>query len=131
MLKDSDDYYKSLSAEAKKVREYMAHPVELEGIGAIVDEQQWQTMRDTFLRNALQYRFLYDASFREIVLSIKENKKYLLYVKSATRNSVNTVLNATTSELYGERNPATGRIDGANHVGKLIMEIADFNFPSI
>jgi len=131
MLKDSDDYYKSLSAEAKKVREYMAHPVELEGIGATVDEQQWQTMRDTFLRNALQYRFLYDASFREIVLSIKENKKYLLYVKSATRNSVNTVLNATTSELYGERNPATGRIDGANHVGKLIMEIADFNFPSI
>jgi predicted NAD-dependent protein-ADP-ribosyltransferase YbiA (DUF1768 family) len=126
---NTDKYYKALAAETKKIHEYMSKKAELQAIGATVEEEKWSTMQDTVLRNALQYRFRYDERFRKIVLDIKGKNKYLLHSKPASRN--NSAINASVSERYGERNSSTGRIEGANRVGMLIMEIADFNFPSV
>ena len=126
---NSDKYYKELAAETKTIHEYMSKNAELEAMGASVDGATGSMMRDTFLRNALQYRFRYDERFRSIILAIKENKKYILHIKPVSRN--NSTVNESASELYGVRNSSTGRIVGANRVGMLIMEIADFNFPSV
>jgi SAM-dependent methyltransferase len=82
--------------------------------GAVFDESKWLVQKDAMLRMALEQRYARDAKFRQIVDALKAKGKYLLnYVKSPT------------NELGGQLSKE-GKIVGANKVGKLIMEIANF-----
>ncbi len=82
--------------------------------GVVFDDAKWLVEKDRMLRIALEQRYARDAKFRTIVDALKAKGKYLLnYVKSAT------------NELGGQLSKE-GRIVGANKVGNLIMEIANF-----
>jgi len=82
--------------------------------GVVFDESRWLVAKDAMLRAAIEQRYTRDAKFRQIVDTLKAKGKYLLnYVKSPT------------NELGGQHSKE-GKIVGANKVGKLIMEVANF-----
>jgi hypothetical protein len=59
--------------------------------------------------------------FRTIVEKARAEKKYLLYY-------ITKKVGDPTGELAGRWKDDTGRIEGENKVGKMIMELANFVF---
>jgi len=127
---ESADDYKLLVKEAQTVRKFFSNKSNIRKYKANVSDEEWDSMRDKYLRDALRYRFRFDQRFRDTVLAAKEAKKYLLHIKSTMNNDISDPSKAedSTSELYGYRNPNTKVILGGNKVGLFIMEIAGFQF---
>jgi hypothetical protein len=75
------------------------------------DDSKWNTLKDTYLRTAIQQRLRLDKWFCIIVTAAIEQNKYLLYVDKET------------SELGGVRK-ADKTIKGDNKYGRFILEEA-------
>jgi SAM-dependent methyltransferase len=87
----------------------------------VIDAAAWDKVKDYHLRRALNERWTKDKMFRQIVEKARLEKKYLLYY-------VTKKVGDPTGELTGRLSEKTGRIEGENKVGKLIMELANFVF---
>ena len=86
-----------------------------------IDATAWDRVKDYHLRRALNERWTKDKMFRTIVEKAREEKKYLLYY-------ITKKVGDPTGELAGRWKDDTGRIEGENKVGKMIMELANFVF---
>ena len=93
-----------------------SRPQAMAKYGAIYDDSAWLSAKDTVLREALAYRWKHDKRLRAAVEGARNAGKYLLYYTGSTSGS----------ELGGKRRPEDGVIDGANKVGKILMELANF-----
>jgi predicted NAD-dependent protein-ADP-ribosyltransferase YbiA (DUF1768 family) len=78
------------------------------------DDAKWAAIKDKVLRTALEYRWTHDARFHTIVEAARKQKKVLLYYSLGTQDT------------GGKFNEQTGKIEGANKAGKLIMSLASF-----
>jgi SAM-dependent methyltransferase len=87
----------------------------------VIDASAWDKIKDYHLRRALQMRWTKDKMFRTIVEKARAEKKYLLYY-------ISRKIGDPTGEFAGRLNEKTGRIEGENKVGKMIMELANFAF---
>ena len=83
---------------------------------ATVDEGKWATVKDEVIDEAITQRWTKDARFRKIVEAARERGKYLLYYTPGS----------TTSNVGGVRSVATGKIEGENKIGKVMMELAGY-----
>lgn len=110
--------FKLLAEEITEVRKKTTK-TSLQTFKAKVDEDKWLLEKDNELRNALEYRWKHDKRFHDIVESARQAGKYLLY---------QTTVRASSSELGGKRSATTGQIQGENKVGRIIMELAGFQF---
>ncbi len=104
-----------LKEEADEVK-FESRPQAMVKFGALYDDGKWMAAKDRVLTDALTYRWMHDKRFRKIVEAVRDQNKYLLYYTGT----------ASGSELGGKRRTADGRIDGANKVGKIIMNLANF-----
>jgi hypothetical protein len=116
--KDSTADFALLAEEAKEVRKKSTES-ELHNFQTTLDSDKWNLMKDEELMYALRYRWENDRRFHEIVVAARDVGKYLLY---------RTRIAAAVSELGGERDAKTGRIEGENKVGRYIMELAKYVF---
>jgi hypothetical protein len=91
----------------------------LNSVRVKIEDNKWIPIKDTLLKDALQYRWKNDKRFRYIVESLRNSSKYkyLLY---------STKIASIASELGGTRDFDTGKIKGENKIGRFIMEIAGF-----
>jgi predicted NAD-dependent protein-ADP-ribosyltransferase YbiA (DUF1768 family) len=103
-----------LKQEAQAVREAI-RPSAFKTYKATFDAARWATKKEEALRAGLQQRYETDARFRRIVEAARDKGKTLLYYAPG----------ANSSNLGGVRKN-TGRIEGENLMGKLIMELAGF-----
>jgi predicted NAD-dependent protein-ADP-ribosyltransferase YbiA (DUF1768 family) len=104
-----------LEAEIAAVKDAMRAPY-LKRYKAAVDEAAWATAKDTVIDEAITQRWTKDARFRKIVEAARDRGKYLLYYTPGS----------TTSNVGGVRSVATGRIEGDNKMGKVMMELAGY-----
>jgi len=104
-----------LKAEIAAVKDAMRAP-SLKKNRAVVDEAKWATAKDAVVEEALTQRWTRDARFRKIVETARDRGKTLLYYTPGS----------ATSNLGGMRATSTGRIDGENKVGKIIMKLAGY-----
>jgi predicted NAD-dependent protein-ADP-ribosyltransferase YbiA (DUF1768 family) len=89
--------------------------VALKKYKATVDEAKWAIEKDKVLEEAITQRWTRDARFRKIVEAARRLGKYLLYyVPGATTN------------LGGVREKDSGRIQGTNKVGRIMMNLAGY-----
>jgi predicted NAD-dependent protein-ADP-ribosyltransferase YbiA (DUF1768 family) len=79
----------------------------------VFDEGKWAEVENKVLEDALQYRWLNDARFHKIVEAARNARKMLLYYTPG----------ASSSDLGGAFNKASGTITGENKVGKIIMRL--------
>lgn len=86
----------------------------------VIDATAWDKVKDYHLRRAINERWTKDKMFRQIVEKARLDKKYLLHY-------ITKKVGDPTGELAG-RLSGTGRIEGTNKVGKMIMELANFVF---
>lgn len=93
-----------------------SRPQAMAKYGAVYDDAAWLSIKDTVLREGLTYRWTHDKRLRAAVEGARNAGKYLLYYTGS----------ASGSELGGKRRPEDGVIDGANKVGKILMELANF-----
>lgn len=103
-----------LKEEAQAVRDAI-RPSAFKTYKATFDAARWATKKEEALRAGLQQRYETDARFRRIVEAARDKGKTLLYYAPG----------ANSSNLGGVRKN-TGRIEGENLMGKLIMELAGF-----
>jgi len=103
-----------LKQEAEEVRKAI-RPSAFKTYKATFDAARWATKKEEALRAGLQQRYETDARFRRIVEAARDKGKTLLYYAPG----------ANSSNLGGVRKN-TGRIEGENLMGKLIMELAGF-----
>ena len=80
-------------------------------------EMRWSREKDDHLRHALLYRWEHDPRFITVVKAAFDTGKYILF---------STKVAGVTSELGGTLSLASGKIEGENKVGRMIMEIAEF-----
>ena len=111
---ESGEDFRLLMDEIDKVRK-----TNLAQYGIIIKDIVWNSMKDTFLMEALHYRFTNDVRFIKGVTAAKSLGKYLLYSTTASMGG---------SELGGVRNVKSRKIMGENKVGRFVMELADFKF---
>lgn len=104
-----------LEAEIAAVKDAMRAPY-LKRYKATVDEAKWATVKDEVIDEAITQRWTKDARFRKIVEAARERGKYLLYYTPGS----------TTSNVGGVRSVATGKIEGENKMGKVMMELAGY-----
>jgi predicted NAD-dependent protein-ADP-ribosyltransferase YbiA (DUF1768 family) len=104
-----------LEAEVAAVKDAMRVPY-LKRYKAIVDEAAWATAKDGVIEAALEQRWTKDARFRKSIEAARGLGKYLLYYTPGS----------TTSNVGGVRSLATGRIEGDNKIGKVMMELAGY-----
>jgi predicted NAD-dependent protein-ADP-ribosyltransferase YbiA (DUF1768 family) len=104
-----------LEAEIAAVKDAMRTPY-LKRYKATVDEGKWATVKDEVIDEAITQRWTKDARFRKIVEAARERGKYLLYYTPGS----------TTSNVGGVRSVATGKIEGENKIGKVMMELAGY-----
>jgi hypothetical protein len=108
-----------LLKEVTMVRRKIGTKTNLNQYRLVINDIVWNSIKDKYLMEALEYRFKRDARFIAGVTAARDRGKYLLYKTTATLGG---------SELGGERNAASKKILGENKVGKYIMEIAEFKF---
>jgi predicted NAD-dependent protein-ADP-ribosyltransferase YbiA (DUF1768 family) len=104
-----------LEAEIAAVKDAMRTPY-LKRYKATVDEAKWATVKDGVIDEAISQRWTKDARFRKIVEAARDRGKYLLYYTPGS----------TTSNVGGVRSLATGRIEGENKIGRVMMELAGY-----
>jgi predicted NAD-dependent protein-ADP-ribosyltransferase YbiA (DUF1768 family) len=104
-----------LKAEVAAIKDAMRAPA-LKKHRAVVDEAKWATVKDAVVEEALKQRWTRDDRFRKIVTAARDRGKTLLYYTPG----------AATSNLGGMRATSTGRIEGDNKVGKIIMKLAGY-----
>jgi hypothetical protein len=108
-----------LLKEVAMVRKKIGTKTNLNQYRLVINDIVWNSIKDKYLMEALEYRFKRDARFIAGVTAARDRGKYLLYKTTATLGG---------SELGGERNAASKKILGENKVGRFIMEIAEFKF---
>ena len=116
---ESGEDYELLLKEISEVRKTINTKANLNKYRIVINDMQWNSIKDKILMEALQYRWEHDKRFRDGVSAAKDMGKYLLYSTSAALGG---------SELGGVRDMAKGTISGENRVGRFIMELADFQF---
>jgi hypothetical protein len=116
VARESEADFDLLEEEMKEVRKQMLK-THLNKYKVTFSEDAWSLNKDKLLKYALEYRWNKDARFKKGVEAARELGMYLLY----------TTKPATASELGGIRD-STGKIDGENKVGRMIMELAEFKF---
>jgi predicted NAD-dependent protein-ADP-ribosyltransferase YbiA (DUF1768 family) len=116
---ESGEDFRLLLDEIALVRKTISTKTNLNKYRIVINDMKWNSMKDKFLMEALQYRWENDKRFRDAVSTAKDMGKYLLYSTTAALGG---------SELGGVRDIAKGTISGENRVGRFIMEIADFQF---
>ena len=104
-----------LEAEVAAVKDAMRPPY-LKRYKVVVDEAKWATEKDAVLESAIQQRWTKDARFRKIIEAARDRGKYLLYYTPGS----------TTSNVGGVRSVQTGRIEGDNRMGKIMMQLAGY-----
>jgi len=104
-----------LELENAAVKDAMRAPY-LKRYKAVVDEAKWATVKDGVIDEAITQRWKKDARFRKIVEAARDRGKYLLFYTPGS----------TTSNVGGVRSLATGRIEGENKIGKVMMELAGY-----
>ena len=104
-----------LELENGAVKDAMRVPY-LKRYKAAVDEAKWATIKDGVIDEAITQRWKKDARFRKIVEAARDRGKYLLYYTPGS----------STSNVGGVRSVATGRIEGENKIGKVMMELAGY-----
>jgi predicted NAD-dependent protein-ADP-ribosyltransferase YbiA (DUF1768 family) len=104
-----------LELENAAVKDAMRIPY-LKRYKATVDEAKWATVKDEVIDEAITQRWKKDARFRKIVEAARDRGKYLLYYTPGS----------ATSNVGGIRSVATGRIEGENKIGKVMMELAGY-----
>jgi predicted NAD-dependent protein-ADP-ribosyltransferase YbiA (DUF1768 family) len=82
---------------------------------AVVDEAKWATEKDRVLEDALTQRWTRDARFRKIIEAARNLGKTLLYYSPGA-----------TTNLGGKHSKNSGRIEGGNKVGKIMMKLAGY-----
>lgn len=110
----SDRDWTLLKEEGAEVKR-QSRPEAIAKFGAMYNDAAWIAAKDSVLRTALTYRFKNDKRLRAAVEGARKANKYLLYYTGS----------ASGSELGGKRT-LEGLIDGANKVGKILMELANF-----
>jgi predicted NAD-dependent protein-ADP-ribosyltransferase YbiA (DUF1768 family) len=83
---------------------------------ATVDEAKWATVKDSVLEEAITQRWTKDARFRKIITAARDRGKYLLYYTPGS----------STSNMGGVRSLQSGRIEGENRIGKIMMKLAGY-----
>lgn len=110
----SDRDWTLLKEEGAEVKR-QSRPEAIAKYGAMYNDAAWLAAKDDVLRTALAYRWKHDKRLRAAVEGARKANKYLLYYTGS----------ASGSELGGKRT-MEGLIDGANKVGKILMELANF-----
>ena len=110
-----DDDFRLLEAEVAAVKDAMRPPY-LKKFGAIINTTDWATVKDRVLQDAVEQRWKSDARFRKIIEAARERGKYLLYYTPGS----------TSSNVGGVRSSQTGRIEGENRIGKIMMRLAGY-----
>ena len=82
---------------------------------AVVDEAKWATEKDAVLEEAVTQRWTRDARFRKIIEAARNLGKTLLYYSPGS-----------TTNLGGKHSKNSGRIEGGNKVGKIMMKLAGY-----
>jgi len=113
-LSEEDDF-KLLEAEVAAVKDAMRAPY-LKKFGAVINVTDWATVKDRVLQEAVEQRWKSDARFRKIIEAARERGKYLLYYTPGS----------TSSNVGGVRSSQTGRIEGENRIGKIMMRLAGY-----
>ncbi len=116
---DTQRDYDLINEEVTEIKKSM-QKTSLNKYRVVFDDSKWIPVKDTYLKDALQYRWNKDARFHKIVDAAREKGKYLLYSAKVTSTGF--------SEFGGVRDMSSGRIVGENLVGKLIMGLAGFRF---
>jgi len=104
-----------LETEVAAVKDAMRPPY-LKRYKATIDEAKWATEKDNVLEEAIKQRWTKDARFRKIVEAARDRGKYLLFYTPGS----------TTSNVGGVRQLQTGRIEGENRIGKIMMKLAGY-----
>ena len=104
-----------IALESADVRDAQRGPA-LKKYKATVDETAWVAVRDKVVEDGLRQRWTKDARFRRIVEAARGLGKYLLYYTPG----------ASTSNVGGVRSAKTGRIEGENRIGKIMMKMAGY-----
>jgi SAM-dependent methyltransferase/predicted NAD-dependent protein-ADP-ribosyltransferase YbiA (DUF1768 family) len=89
-------------------------PPPLKKLGVIVDEAKWATAKEAMLTEALTQRWTKDARFRKAVEAARSKGKYLLFYTPGSSTNVGGVRRES------------GRIDGENKIGKIMMKLAPY-----
>jgi predicted NAD-dependent protein-ADP-ribosyltransferase YbiA (DUF1768 family) len=89
-------------------------PPPLKKLGVIVDEAKWATAKEAMLTEALTQRWTKDARFRKAVEAARSKGKYLLFYTPGSSTNVGGVRRES------------GRIDGENKIGKIMMKLAGY-----
>ena len=105
-----------LLAETKSVKDALLKK-SLTPFRITLNDAEWNLMKENVLREALTYRWERDARFHAIVEAARTQGKYLLYSQPATN---------VGSEWGGQWK--SGRIQGENKVGHILMKVAGFSF---
>lgn len=84
-----------------------------------LDDAKWNAIKDEYYRRGLEDRWARDAMFHKIVDAAKQAKKYMLYYQTEKTGD-------PTGEFSGIHRES-GRIEGGNKIGRLLMEIAGFS----
>lgn len=114
--RESESDFDLLEQEAKQIRSVLTK-TSLNKYKIVAYEDKWDLMKDEELKKALEYRWKHDQRFHDTVEAARTARKYLLY---STKTA--------PLELGGKRSVKTGKIEGENKVGRMIMEIAEFQF---
>ena len=104
-----------LEAEIAAVKDAMRPPY-LKRYKATVNEATWATVKDTVLQQAIEQRWTKDARFRKIIEAARDRGKYLLYYTPGS----------SVSNVGGVRSTQSGRIEGENKIGKIMMKLAGY-----
>lgn len=80
-----------------------------------INENEWNSIKDRYLYEAIKQRWTNDKRFHSIVEAVRNSGKYLLYYSREK-----------SSEFGGLRD-TDGTIKGDNKIGKMIMDIANWN----
>jgi predicted NAD-dependent protein-ADP-ribosyltransferase YbiA (DUF1768 family) len=104
-----------LETEVAAVKDAMRPPF-LKRYKATVDEAKWATVKDSALEEAITQRWTKDARFRKIITAARDRGKYLLYYTPGS----------STSNMGGVRSLQSGRIEGENRIGKIMMKLAGY-----
>ena len=112
-----DKNHELLNNEQTAIKEAL-RPANIKKNKAVVfNETSFTVMKDELLRKAVAYRYKNDERMRSILEAARKKGKYLLYYTEGTGR--------TNVDLGGVRK-ITGLIEGANKLGKIYMELANF-----
>ena len=116
MIIMDDTETERLLSETKSVKDALLKK-SLTPFRLILNDAEWNFMKENVLREALTYRWERDARFHAIVEAARTQGKFLLYSQPSTN---------VGSEWGGQWK--SGRIQGENKVGHILMKVAGFSF---